>query len=253
MKWTTLLILSCFCCSTYGQDYLVTNKGDTLRGKIKIMSYDRLDRVQVNDQKKKTVFTAMQVKEVFFDGAAYHPKQAENSIRFMKLVKPGYLSLYSARDESQNYSKRYLIKRDGAMIEVPNLSFKKSMIDFLGDCETVKEKLGGKDYGKKDLDQIIDDYNAFIESNTTANQEARAFRQKAATKIDPLQKLKKTVQDQNEFPSKKDALDLIDDIIAKIKGGQAIPNYLVEGLQKYLADIEATKEDLEKALDFLNE
>jgi len=253
MKWT-ILVLSCLCFSAYSQDYLVTNKGDTLWGKIKIMSYDQLDRVQIADKKKKTTMTAREVRAVFTGGETYHPKQGEHSIRFMKLVKPGYLSLYAFREETQNsYGGRYLIKRDGAATEVPNLAFKKNLSEFLRDCPEVREKIRSGEYGRKDLDTIIDAYNAFIESKTVMRNETVASTQKSAKKIEPLEKLKKTIQDQDDFASKKDALDLIDDIIAKLKGSQTIPNYLIDGLQKYLDGIEATKEDLEKVTASLKE
>jgi len=253
MKWTTLL-LSCLCLTAYSQDYLVTNRGDTLRGKIKIMSYDQLDRVQITEQKKKTTLTARQVKAVFTGGETYHPKQGDRSIRFMKLIKPGYLSLYAFREENQNfYGGRYLVKRDGDATEVPNLAFKKNMAEFVRDCPEIREKIKSGEYGRKDLDQIIDAYNAFIDNNTVMRKETYISNQKSAQKIEPLERLKKTIQDQKDFDSKKDALDLIDDIIAKLKADQPIPNYLVDGLQKYLAGIEETKEDLEKVTASLKE
>jgi len=171
MKWTTLL-LSCLCIAAYGQDYLVTNKGDTLRGKIKIMSYDQLDRVQIAQQKKKTTLTARQVKAVFTGSETYHPHQGDHTIRFMKLIKSGYLSLYAFREENQNfYSGRYLVKRDGAASEVPNLSFKRNMAEFLRDCPEIREKIKSGEYGRKDLDQIIDAYNGCIENNAVMRKE----------------------------------------------------------------------------------
>jgi hypothetical protein len=253
MKWTTLF-LSFLCLSAYGQGYLVTNTGDTLRGKVKIMSYDQLDRVQVAEKKGKTTLTARQVKTVFLDGETYHPQQANHTIRFMKLLKPGYLSLYAFKEEGQNfYGGRYLVKKDGAMTEVPNLAFKKIMTEFLADCPELKDKIKSGQYGRKDLELIIDDYNAYIDGNTVMRKETTLFAQKSAQRVEPLEKLKKTVQNQNDFDSKKDALDLIDDIIAKIKGGQTIPNYLVDGLQKFLTGIEGTKEDLDKVTASLKE
>jgi len=253
MKWTSLL-LCCLCFSAYSQDYLVTNKGDTLRGKIKIMSYDLMDRVQIAQNKKKIALAAREVKAVFSDGETFIPQQSDRAIRFMKLLRSGYLSLYAFKEENQNFfGGRYLIKRDGAKVEVPNLAFKKIMAEFLTDCPEVQAKIKSGEYGRKDLDQIIDAYNAFIESNTANKKETELFTQKSTQKVEPLEKLKKTVQDQPAFGSKKDALDLIDDIMAKIKGGQPIPNYLVDGLQKYLTGIEAVKEDLERVNALLRE
>ncbi len=127
------------------------------------------------------------------------------------------------------------------------------MTEFLGDCPELREKIKSGQYGRNDLDQIIDTYNSYIENNTVMRKETVVFAQKSAQKVEPLEKLKKTIQSQNDFDSKKDALDLIDDIIAKINGGQPVPNYLVDGLQKYLAGIEGTKEDLDKVTASLKE
>src|SRR5258708_33286788 len=118
------------------------NTGDTLRGKVKIMSYDQLDRVQVGEKKNKTTLTARQVKTAFTEGETYHPQQSNHTIRFMKLVKPGYLSLYAFKEENQNfYGGRSLIKKDGTKTEGPNLSFKKIINEFLGDCPELREKI----------------------------------------------------------------------------------------------------------------
>lgn len=253
MKLITLL-LSCLCISAYGQDYLVTNKGDTLRGEIKPMSYDLLDRVQISQNKKKTVFTGLQVREYSYKGNFYRPIQMENAIRFMKLLKSGYLSLYAFQVENQNYFEgRLLAKRDGSSMEVPNLSFKKTLTSFLIECPSVRAKIDKGEYGRKHLDQIIDDFNACIESSSQAIKKVDAIAAESNQKSLPLEKLKKTVEELGDFSSKKDALELINDMLAKIKGAQSVPNYQVEALKGYLLGNEATKEVLEKVLTSLQD
>jgi hypothetical protein len=50
---TAFLLLIAF--DSYSQaDYAITLNGDTLRGRIKILTYDLLDRVQVVVEKKKS-------------------------------------------------------------------------------------------------------------------------------------------------------------------------------------------------------
>jgi len=119
-------------------DYVVTVKGDTLYGKPTILSYDLVDRVQIKVNKSKKSFTALEVKSIFIDNQTYHSVRHESRYEFMLLVKSGYLSLYGFRVDKQfGYDGRFLLKRDGGAMEVPNLGFKKSMQDFLKDCETV--------------------------------------------------------------------------------------------------------------------
>ncbi len=251
MKLITFL-LSCICLSSYGQDYLVTNKGDTLRGTIKPMSYDLLDRVQVSQNKKKTTLTGLQVRVFLYDGHLYHPIRRENTIRFMQLLKPGYLSLYAYRFENQsNFDGRLLVKRGGSMLDVPNLNFKKLLSSFLTECSTVREKVMSGDYGRKNLDQVINEFNACVENGTLAVMKADSVAVESNRKALPLEDLKKTVAGLQDFNSKKDALDLINDMLDKVKGSRSIPNYQMEALKGFLQGNETTKDGLEKVLTML--
>ena len=64
--------------------------------------------------------------------------------RFMLLIRNGYLSLYGFRDGTQNsFDSRFLVKRDGKSMDLPNLTFRRNMIDFLDDCPEVTAKLEG--------------------------------------------------------------------------------------------------------------
>lgn len=247
-----LFVLNLLCISGYGQDYLVTHKGDTLLGELKLLSYDRLDRVQISQNKEKKIFTAIQVKGIYFKGESFRPLKRENTIRFMKLLKPGYLSLYAFQMEGQtSYDGRYLAKQDGAVMEVPNLTFKKSMASFLIDCRSVREKLEKGEYSKRNIDQIIDDFNACMDGNSQALMKAGAAASEAKQKSLPLEELRKTLEGLSDFTARKDALDLINDMISKINSAQAIPNYQLDALKGYLQGNEATKQGLEKFLDSL--
>ena len=248
MKLTTLLI-TCLSISAYSQDYIVTNKGDTLQGEVKTMSFDQLDRVQIVQNKKKTIFTGLQVKGIYFKGNWYRPLRVENTVRFMKSLKSGYLGFYAFKLENQvSYDGRLLVKRDGSMMEVPNLNFKKGMIAFLNDCPLVTDKIKDGTYGRKDLNQIIDEFNACIENQSQTLKKAEIVASESGQKAKPLEELKKTIEGLNDFSARRDALDLINDMITKVKGGQTFPNYQVEALKGYLGGNEATKAGLEKFL-----
>src|SRR5262245_6650673 len=125
-----------------GQDYVVTTKGDTLRGVVKIYTYDVIDRVQVGGGKDKGSFTAVQVREASILGEIYHQVRTESSFMMMKLVTPGFVSIYNGH-QPKNYSfdTPYLVKKTGHAMEVPNLSFKKMMSEFLVECNVVREKV----------------------------------------------------------------------------------------------------------------
>src|SRR6478609_1681322 len=98
-----ILILSLFgtCLAGSAQDYLVTNRTDTLRGEIKLLTFGQMDQAQIAIDKKKKVYKPMEVKSIFMDGEFYKPLTYDNSIRFMKVLKTGYLSYYAFRLPNQ--------------------------------------------------------------------------------------------------------------------------------------------------------
>ncbi len=250
MKSYFLLLLTCFGLIhlSKAQDYIITNKGDTVRGEIKLLSFDLLDRVQVKTGKEKKIYTAKEVKICSIKEELYRPVGQENAIRFMKVIKYGYLSLYAFNSPNlHTYDRRILTKLDGTSMEVPNLLFTKIMVNYLEDCPTIREKIKSEDYGKKDLEKIVDEYNLCLDEKTHAAA-AGAF---TNPKLEALESLKNKVKNLDSFSSKKDALDLIKDITQKVNNKEVIPNYLLEALKGYLGNQVEVREALESVLSKL--
>jgi hypothetical protein len=237
------------------QDYLVTTKGDTVKGKAKILSFDPLDRVMMTGTNKQT-FTAIQVRHLNMGNENLRPVRRENSIRFMKVIKPGYLSLLAFQPAGMGgWDGRYLSKVDGSGIEVPNLTFKKTMGKFLEDCPAIQEKLDKGELAKRDLEKIIDLYNACIQSKSDEKIANRTVEKKPVEKIENLEKvvaIKNLIEKVNkgDFLSKEDASDLLKDVLKKVEKGERIPNYLTEGLKSYLGNTPLNT-DLENLLELL--
>jgi hypothetical protein len=208
--------------------------------------------VQITEPgKKKAVYPFYKVKAFSVDGELFQPVKGPDGYVFMKLLKSGYLSLYSFQHANQTlYNGMYLLKKDGSGIEVPNLTFKKGMRNFLDDCPVVADKIDTDVLNKKDLHQIIDEYNACIE-----NRSSRVETVVAADK--PVQQpvkvssaweaLEGKVKAEPDFPEKENALEMIAEIKSKIAASQKIPNFLIEGLKSALAQ-DAFKAELENAL-----
>ncbi|MCW5910646.1 MAG: hypothetical protein KIT62_06205 [Cyclobacteriaceae bacterium] len=233
-------------------DYIVTAKADTLRGEVRILSYDIMDRVQVNTGKKKEIFTALQVLGVYLDEKFYRPVQYDKRVMMMQQLKAGYLSLYAFRLPNQaTYDGRYLYRLDGKNIEVPNLGFKKIVSAYLEGCPDLSEKIKAGELGKKDLDQILDDYNTCMASARPA-EAAPAAKPVVNNRVIAIQNLKQKIAGQ-DFASKKDALDLLNDLEQKAGRQETIPNYLLEGLKSYLASVATVQADLENLLALLKE
>ena len=225
-------------------DYVITVKGDTLYGTPKIFSYDIVDRVQLTVDKKKKSYTAVEVREIFLNNERYQSVRHENRYVYMLLLKRGYLSLYGFRIEKQiTYDGRYLVKRDGDAMDVPNLGFKKSMQEFLSDCQSVSEQVKSGELGRKNLDSLISLYNICIDQKSEQMPPKDAATEPT---LPALETLRGKIENSS-LHSKQDVLDLIKDIDNKVKRKENVPNYLIEGLKGYLANTEYN-DDLEKLI-----
>src|SRR5687768_16695396 len=125
------------------QDYIVTLQGDTIKGDVRALAYGSERKVQITEPgKKKVVHPFYKVKSFSINGEVFQPVKGPNGYAFMKPIKVGYLSLYAFQNENQtSYDGMFLLKKDGTGIEVPNLTFKKGMRNFLDDCPEIAAKI----------------------------------------------------------------------------------------------------------------
>lgn len=233
-------------------DYLVTTKSDTIKGDLRILSYDQLDRVQITNNGKKEIYTAMQVLILKKDEGFYKPVQIDQSIRLMKIIKGGYLSLYGYKLPNQStFDGRYLVKLNGSTMEVPNLAFKKMMANYLEDCHELSIKLKQGDLGRGDIEKIVEEYNLCMakEKPAVAQQESIASPESLnkTKQKEAIQNLKSKIKEQT-FSGKDDALDILSDIESKVDRNENVSNYLLGGLQSALKDQAALSEDLENLI-----
>ena len=242
----TLAVLCLLPLSVVGQaDYLVTAKGDTLTGQLKLFSYDLIDRVQVTALNKKTTYTAPQVRSFSKEGVVYRPERYENAIRFMKVLKDGFLTYYAFSTGQNLWDGRFLKKKDGSGMEVPNLAFKKMMANYLNDCAEVQYRLEKGEFSRKDIERIVDLYNVCLQAKT----DAIVSKPKTSIVIDTdkalaVKNMIARVESEN-FLIKKDVFEVLADIQSKVAKNEVIPNYMLEGLKSYLADTPSLTKDLD--------
>jgi hypothetical protein len=231
------------------QDYVITTKGDSINGEIKTLFYGPEKKVQVTtDDKKKTVYSIFQTRRFHYRGEIYQPVKYDRGYTFMKVIKPGYLSLYAFQMENQvNYDGLILVKKDGARLEVPNLTFKKNMTKFLEDCEAVAEKIDKGELTKKNIQTIVDEYNACINTRTLNDAKLITRTENASKKISSWDELETQIKSKGDFEGKADALEMVGEIKAKIKREEKVPNFMIEGLKSSLSKTDLT-ESLNKAL-----
>lgn len=235
------------------QDYLVTSKGDTLAGEVKPLFYGVEKKVQLSQEgKKKVVYPMFQVRSFYYRGELYQPVKGPEGYTFMKLQKGGYLSLYTFQLPNQiTFDGYFLVKMDGNGMEVPNISFKKAMQKFLSDCDDVAEKIDKGDLTKKDLNQIIDEYNACINSKTVDHSDIIAKQEVQGKVIGAWDVLEQKVKAEPDFEGKSNALDMITEIKGKVARSEKIPNFLIDGLKNTLTQ-DVFKTELENALKEIN-
>jgi hypothetical protein len=128
------------------------------------------------------------------------------------------------------------------------------MRKFLDDCPTVAIKIENDILNKRDLHQIVDEYNACMQGRPAAPP------QTAATAAKPTQPEKSTsawdvletkVKSEPDFAGKADALEMIGEIKNKISTSQKVPNFLIEGVKNSLNQ-DVFKTELENALKEIN-
>jgi hypothetical protein len=246
-----ILMLLAYQCAN-AQDYVVTIKGDTIKGKLKTFTIGPDKKVIVEGpDKKKSSFSIIQVKSFSENGVLFQTVKKEQAYTFMKVIKTGYLSLYGFQMENQNgYDALFLRKIDGASMEVPNLTFKKNMKTFLKDCPEVVDKIESGEYGRNDLMPIIDNYNECIKSKTLKSMEAVVPQQNDTGKLASWNSLEEKVRTKEEFNGKADALEMITEIKGKISRHEKIPNFMIEGLKSALSGT-SLDQDLDSAISSL--
>lgn len=234
-------------------DYVVTLKGDTLRGKVRYHSgvkYTNTSSIYVQltaENGKKSTHEPLQTIAFKMNDEIYHTVKFYDSYTFMKLIKPGYLALYGYQMENQTaWDGRYFVKKDGALLDVPNLGFKKRVTNYLTDCPDVVKDIESGVLGKSDLLKIVEDYNNCVELKTIST----SVKKSPATEA--WVKLENEVTGLSEFDKKADALEMIREVQKKLSKNEAIPSFMISGLKDALKDQSSIKETLDGAIEKLN-
>jgi hypothetical protein len=234
------------------EDYLVTNTLDTLYGKIKPLDYGQSPKVQLQTSESKTLYSIFETKAYSYNGDIYLPVRNYDRYEFMKLILSGYLSLYAFIPPNQNgYDGLFLQKMDGTFMEVPNLGFKKQMSRYLYDCGTVGERIASGELSRKNLEEIILEYNACIDIRTNEKLSAISVKAENKEKVDPWKVLEEKIKSTAEFEGKTTALEMVTEIVKKVSKGEKVPSFIVDGLKNVLNNQEHLKEPLATALKMI--
>ena len=90
-----LLLMLMYQCAG-AQDYVITTRGDSLTGDTRPLFFGQEKKVQlVGDDKEKTTYSLFDIRAFSHKGDIFHPVKGQAGYVFMKLIKPGYLTLYA--------------------------------------------------------------------------------------------------------------------------------------------------------------
>lgn len=229
-----LLITLCVCNSfAFGQktDIIITTKGDTITGKVTFnLANKQSQMVSIKTVDGKKNLKVYEVKSVVKKKETYGVIKIDNVYQFAKHIKTGYLSLYSYvnyESSSAIFNATILIKNAGESMLVPNLTFRKTMSDYLSDCPEVVNNFENKIYKKSDMHKIIDDYNQCITKNTNASLNT-------SKRLNYVNKLIEEVNLTSELKDKAELLEMLNEIKIKVQANESVPSFIIKALKTSL-------------------
>jgi len=229
-----ILCLTGYLTTSAQSDYIVLTLGDSLKGKVAFLNYGIDQKVQFTDEnKKRTVYTMKQVKAFQYNDEIYHLVKLNDRYSYLKLITSGYLSLYAFQlDNQQNWDGRYLFKRDGKGMEVPNIGFKKKMGEFVADCDELSMEISGGELGRNDLLDILKKYNSCIDQRTALIGMTQQQKIVSAEKANTWNELETKTKASDSLNDKEAVLEMIGEARSKTEKGEKIPKFLIDGLKR---------------------
>lgn len=228
-----------FLLNSKAQDFVVTTKGDTLTGELKLFTLGPDKKVVVKG-KEKIVVPILQTRIVQFKGDTFKPVRSPRGYQYMKVIKSGYLSLFGYQGENQSsFDSQFLQKLDGSSLDVPNLSFRKMMVNYLSDCPAISTKIDNGDLGKSDLLTIVEEYNACIQQKTEQLVTTKPTSEESSSASIILKKwtdFEERMNTAEPFEGKEEAQEMIREVQLKLRRGEKVPKFIVEGLKNSLSE-----------------
>jgi hypothetical protein len=233
-------------------DYVVTIKGDTLWGKLRYYNNSGVKYTGNNSkyvqlipvEGKKSTHDILKTISFRMGNEIYHTIKFDQGYTFMKLIQSGYLSLYAYQMENQTtWDGRYFVKKDGTLLDVPNLGFKKRVTRFIADCPNVVKDVESGVLSRSDLLKLVDAYNTCVELKTTPKPPVASPVSKTWSNLEAA------VKALPEFDKKSDAIEMILEIQSKISKNETVPSFLINGLKDALKEQSSIKETLDLALE----
>lgn len=247
------LILALFTTLAIAQsDEVYLTSGDTLKGKVDILlPSDFFEEIQVKTEDNKRRLKSFQMLGFKTNDQKYKVIKFGDKYRIMEELISGYLGLYRFRTEnSYDFGSRFLYKATNEGIEVPNITFKKTVANFLSECPSVQTGVRDKTYKNSNIEDMVAAFNACLndkpQSSSTENEEKVVL--KVSKELDLIQSISKKL---NKEGINDDLSTLLKDLESKISRGEKVPGYLVSALRENTQDYKSVSKDVKALLDLL--
>ncbi len=159
----------------FEKGYVVTNKGDTLRGKIKYArAYELSQRCtfikdgdETNEHIRYQPFTIKTfcVKNEIYESKIYDysPDRPDGFGVFMHRIENGECKMYEYwnSDKERGFTQVFLEKKGKMMEEVGFFMFKKQMMSYFSDYPQLQAKIGRNAFKRSEVQRIVQEYNSF--------------------------------------------------------------------------------------------
>ncbi|UPT65980.1 MAG: hypothetical protein M0D57_15960 [Sphingobacteriales bacterium JAD_PAG50586_3] len=170
-----------------GQGYVVTNKGDTLKGEV--WERDKKTGLRFEGDKIKLIISPTE-KKTYAPGKIKLYYNGENTFEsvefkseeftFMQVVDKGELTLYQLdlerdkKGEIEVYETQYYVKKTvekgSTAVRIKENNFKKDIGLLVKENEDMYDEINNKDLVFEDLEKVIKDYNAWAVKEGNKNK-----------------------------------------------------------------------------------
>ena len=215
------------------ESYIITTRGDTLRGNVTFIQGDKIDQVQIRGS-NRVMINALQIRYAYQNGTPFKPVKYQDKVRMMKVLIDGYISYYAFQPSAENqaYTNFLLVRADGERMEVPRLNFKREMMAFLDDA-SLNDSINRDLLNRNDLEHILKQFNKNLDQSTAAKMEQRSLNNSTEIKlIEEVIKTLNQMQATTVGTELQELTEALNDLRSRILERKFIPIYLREAIVK---------------------
>lgn len=234
--------------------YLTT--GDTLTGKIDILlPSEAFEEIILKTDGNKRRIKSFQMLGFKSDDKTYKIIKYGLKYRIMQEILDGYLGLYRFRSgNSYDFGSRFLYKATNEGMEVPNITFKKSVAEFVEECPDVQTAVKNKVYKGSNIEDMVKAFNECLDETPQYSDNEGEDKKSKKKDAKPSKELKLIQSISAKLKAEgidEELVTLLDDIEGKIENGEKVPGYLTGALQESAGKYETVQKEVAALIEIL--